>query len=237
MAQKERLIESCCTERLLPALLRDAKDGTATWLTMGDVTLRHVFVAVSSLAGPNHVMTLVMRRPDLQTMRWVRHWMERDWTRRLLLLSREDCRELVSVELGGLTGKVVLAVDETVDDEMVAFEGERGTVVVCGRMLSVVEAGIRTYAGYFGGERGVMRELLEATEARIKRHRVEVSLVAKTSEVAVAQPHTEPAQMGTGTSVPSEIAQQEPVPTVSPTVSPKKSKGKKADVQTSPDPS
>ena len=220
MATKERLIESCCTERLLPALLREAKGGAATWLTMGDVTLRHVFVAVSSLAGPNHVMTLVMRKPDLQTMRWVRHWMERDWTRRLLLLIREDCRELVSVELGGLTGKVVLAVDETVDDEMVAFEGERGTVVVCGRMLSVVEAGIRTYAGYFGGERGVMRELREATEARIKRHRVDIS------------PSTGDAtQNGDSPRSAIEDSTEGTVPTVSPTVSAKKSKGKKADAQ------
>lgn len=226
MAQKERLIESCCTERLLPALLREAKGGAATWLTMGDVTLKRYSESLARLAGNRTQTTLVVRRPDLQMMRWAKRWLDMGWTTELRIMSREDCRELVREELSGHMSKVVLAVDETVDDEMLSWEGELGTVVVCGRMLSVVEAGIKTYAGYFGVERGVMRELLEATEARIKRHRVDIS------------PSTGDAtQNGDSPRSAIDDSTEGTVPTVSPTVSPKKSKGKKADVQTSPDPS
>lgn len=161
------MIEPCCCERQLPQLLKEA-NGMTMMFTNGDVTLDHFFRSVSSLAGVRHKMILVMAEPDVQVMRWLRYWLQRGWTTEVQLTTKTDCKELVQTELEGLTERVSLAIDDTLQSELVSFEGD-GTVVVAGRMLSEKAAGLTTYACYSGKGRGIVAELLEAVEAR---HRV-----------------------------------------------------------------
>ena len=162
------MIEPCCCERQLPQLLKEA-NGMTMMFTNGDVTLDHFFRSVSSLAGTRHKMMLVMAEPDVQVMRWLRYWLQRGWTTEVQLTTKTDCKELVQTELEGLTERISLAIDDTLQSELVSFEGDGGTVVVAGRMLSEITAGLTTYACYSGKGRGVVAELLDAVEAR---HRV-----------------------------------------------------------------
>lgn len=202
------MIEPCCCDRQLPALLRDM-GGRAMMFTNGDVTVKHVFNAVSSLAGPNHRMTLVVQEPDVEMMRWLRLWMQRGWTTEVRMTARQDVRKLISAELDGLTERVTLAVDATMQSEMIAFEGERGVVVVCGPMLTRVAPGITTYACYHGKERGAMAELLAAVEARQRSHKVTIA-------------------QGDSPRVSSEIDTQGTVPEEAPAPTKTKTKTKKA---------
>ena len=172
------MIEPCCCERQLPQLLKEA-NGMTMMFTNGDVTLDHFFRSVSSLAGVRHQMMLVIAEPDVQVMRWLRYWLQRGWTTEVQLTTKTDCKELVQTELEGLTERVSLAIDDTLQSELVAFEGDGGTVVVAGRMLSEITAGLTTYACYSGKGRGIVAELLEAVEAR---HRVKRKGNVKGSE-------------------------------------------------------
>jgi hypothetical protein len=175
------MIEPCCCERQLPQLLKEA-NGMTMMFTNGDVTLDHFFRSVSSLAGVRHKMMLVMAEPDVQVMRWLRYWLQRGWTTEVQLTTKVDCKELVQTELEGLTERISLAIDDTLQSELVSFEGDGGTVVVAGRMLSEMAAGLTTYACYSGKGRGIVAELLEAVEAR---HRVKGKVNVKGEKVNV----------------------------------------------------
>lgn len=165
------LVEPCCAERTLPQLVREMR-GVAMFWTNGDVTVQHLFKSLSYMAGPTHRLTLVVRTADVQLMRWVKNWMQRGWTTEVRLTCGEDATALVGTELEGFTDKVSVAVDDTVRDELMAVEGERGVVCIQGRMLTQTVPGITTYACYQGKERGMVGELLAAVEARHKRHHV-----------------------------------------------------------------
>lgn len=170
MDRISNLIEPCCCERQLPRLLKDY-NGRAACFTNGDVTVLHWFKAVSYLAGGSHQLTLVVRQPDIKLLRWVKDWLQRGWTTRVMLTTATDARELVAAELEGLTDSVSVATDTTVGDELIAFEGEKGVVVVAGRMLTAPQPGLTVYALYHHHDRGMMGDLLSATEARHRRHK------------------------------------------------------------------
>ena len=163
------MIEPCCCERQLPRLLSDY-NGRAACFTNGDVTVSHFFKSVSYLAGSSHTMVLVVREADVKLLRWLKTWMERGWTTGVMLTTATDARELVAAELEGLTDRVSVATDATVGDELIAFEGEKGVVVVAGRMLTAAQPGLTVYALYHHHDRGMMDDLLAAIEARHRSH-------------------------------------------------------------------
>ena len=165
------LVEPCCAERTLPQLVREMR-GVAMFWTNGDVTVQHLFKSLSYMAGPTHRLTLVVRTADVQLCRWVKNWMQRGWTTEVRLTCGEDATALVGTELEGFTDKVSVAVDDTVRDELMAVEGERGVVCIQGRMLTQTVPGITMYACYQGKERGMVGELMAAVEARQRSHRV-----------------------------------------------------------------
>lgn len=165
------MIEPCCCERQWPTALQE-KGGRTVVFTNGDVTVHHIFKSLSYLAGPTHRLLLLVANPDVQLLRWMKNWLQRGWTTEVRLTSQTDVSTLVNEELGELSAKVSLAVDDTLRDELICMEGERGCVTVCGRMLTATLPGITTYACYHGKERGMMAELLAAVEARHRSHRV-----------------------------------------------------------------
>ena len=168
------LVEPCCAERTLPQLVREMR-GVAMFWTNGDVTVQHLFKSLSYMAGPTHRLTLVVRTADVQLCRWVKNWMQRGWTTEVRLTCGEDATALAATELDGFTDKVSVAVDDTVRDELMAVEGERGVVCIQGRMLTQTVPGITMYACYQGKERGMVGELMAAVESRHKSHRATVT--------------------------------------------------------------
>lgn len=177
------MIEPCCCERQAPEALR-SNQGRATLFTNGDVTMQKWFNALSSLAGPNHRMTLVVQQPDVQMMRWLRTWLQRGWTTHLQLTvssqpsdispQTSDIKTLVAAELDGLLDRLTLAVDNAIGTELLCCEGDRGCVVLCGPMLSDVRPALTVYSAYSGRERGMMADLLSAVNARHRQHQVEM---------------------------------------------------------------
>ena len=154
----------------------------AMFWTNGDVTVQHLFKSLSYMAGPTHRLTLVVRTADVQLMRWVKNWMQRGWTTEVRLTCGEDATALVGTELEGFTDKVSVAVDDTVRDEMMAVEGERGVVCIQGRMLTQTVPGITMYACYTGKERGMVGELMAAVESRHKRHAVVAAMQSQETD-------------------------------------------------------
>ena len=187
------MIEPCCCDRQAPAAIK-AAGGNATLFTNGDVTVQKWFSALSSLAGPNHQMTLLVRQPDVQLLRWLRTWMQRGWTTQLHLTTlssstaseasasersvqstgvlASDVPTLVAAELDGLTDRVTVAQDTSMPTEMVIFQGERGVVVIAGPMLTAPQPGLTVYACHYDKDGQPIADLLAAVTARHRQHRV-----------------------------------------------------------------
>ena len=167
------MIEPCCCDRQAPSALK-ANGGHTTLFTNGDVTLQNWFNALSSLAGSNHRMTLLVADPDVQMLRWLRNWLNRGWTTHLQLTTRVEKNLFIERELEGLMDRVSVAVDPNLQSELVVFEGDRGVVVICGPMLSEKQPGLIVYSAYNGKNAGVMAELISAANARHRQHKVEL---------------------------------------------------------------
>lgn len=181
------MVEPCCAERQLPAMLKEQK-GQAMVVTNGDVTMMHFFRSLSYMAGPTNEVVLAVGVMDVQMCRWIRQWMQRGWTTRVTITTRQDQREMISAEMEGWTERVTMATDEQLQTEMMAFRGERGTVTVSGRMLSKMEPGVTSYFIVKGEN-----DLLRAIESR---HRL----------------HLLPNHIGDGSSVTASPSRMEPSP-------------------------
>ena len=164
---KTYLLEPCCIERQAPYALSEAKGRAMMW-TNGDVTVSHWFKALSYMAGPTHRLTLVVKEPDVQLMRWIRTWMQRGWTTEVRLTASTDARQLVKAELEGLTDKVTVAQDATIRSEAMVLEGDEGTIVIAGPMLTAMQPGLTMYAVMRTTDGGC--DLLQAIVARQKAH-------------------------------------------------------------------
>ena len=188
------MIEPCCCDRQAPAAIK-AAGGNATLFTNGDVTVQKWFSALSSLAGPNHQMTLLVRQPDVQLLRWLRNWMQRGWTTHLSLTTlASDVPTLVAAELDGLTDRVTVAQDTSMPTEMVIFQGERGVVVIAGPMLTAPQPGLTVYACHYDKDGQPISDLLAAVTARHRQHRVELATApaAPADEEAASVPDVSP---------------------------------------------
>ena len=161
------LLEPCCIERQAPYALSEAKGRAMMW-TNGDVTVSHWFKALSYMAGPTHRLTLVVKEPDVQLMRWIRTWMQRGWTTEVRLTASTDARQLVKAELEGLTDKVTVAQDATIRSEAMVLEGDDGTIVIAGPMLTAMQPGLTMYAVMRTTDGGC--DLVQAIVARQKAH-------------------------------------------------------------------
>ena len=183
------LIEHCCCERQAPAAIKTG-NGQAMMFTNGDVTVSDWFKALSYMAGPSHKMIIIIKEPDVQLLRWIKNWFQRGWTTEVVMTNKSDHRELIAAELEGLTDKVSVAVDASVYDELVAFSGERGTVVIQGRMLTDIQPGLTMYGCYLV-KSGDSDELVKAAEARHRSHLVKTELPTTADNDTVAEEPTE----------------------------------------------
>jgi len=122
------IIEPCCAERQLPALLREQKGRAVLFQTYGDVTFENILRSVSCMAGDDHLtMILAVREFTDKMRRIVQRYQERGWI--------TDFRLLV----GDTNG------------EAIVIDGAHGTVMIQGPVIDtrLSDAKPVLYAGQF----------------------------------------------------------------------------------------
>jgi hypothetical protein len=101
------IIEPCCAERQLPALLREQKGRAVLFQTYGDVTFDNILKSVSSMAGNDHLtMTLCCREVTDKMQRTLQRYQQRQWITTLHVLTDDLMGEAIVIE--GDFGTVVI---------------------------------------------------------------------------------------------------------------------------------
>ena len=211
-------LEPCCIENQLPQLLRRER-GHALFQTNGDVTIEKLMQAACCMAsGGFGEYWIVVREADVVLMRFLRHWMQRGWIRRLHLLTATDQRALVAGELGdGLAALCDYGWREALSLEAFIVVGDRESMVVQGEMLLQprTEAVMTAYSASVGpnarmlspdGDAGSLVENLRAL-LRVQKRRKQKSSEAQPSGSDTA---------GTGSADTSEATDQVPAPSDAP---------------------
>jgi len=149
------IIEPCCAERQLPALLREQKGRAVLFQTYGDVTFDNILKSVSSMAGNDHLtLTLAAREVTDRMQRTLQRYQDRQWITTLRVLTDDLLGEAICIE--GTQGTVII--QGPIQDTA----AQRGTPVL--------------YAGQFaplhkqGGDRGGSpHPLAKLLDARLRR--------------------------------------------------------------------
>lgn len=101
------IIEPCCAERQLPALLREQKGRAVLFQTYGDVTFDNILKSVSSMAGNDHLtMTLCCREMTDKMQRTLQRYQDRQWITTLHVLTDDLMGEAIVIE--GDFGTVII---------------------------------------------------------------------------------------------------------------------------------
>lgn len=150
------IIEPCCAERQLPALLREQKGRAVLFQTYGDVTFNNILKSVSSMAGNDHLtLTLAAREVTDRMQRTLQRYQQRQWITTLHVLTDDLVGEAICIE--GTLGTVII--QGPIQDTA----AQRGTPVL--------------YAGQFAKADGVVsglpadkHPLAKLLDARLRRH-------------------------------------------------------------------
>jgi hypothetical protein len=101
------IIEPCCAERQLPALLREQKGRAVLFQTYGDVTFDNILKSVSSMAGNDHLtVTLAAREVTDKMQRTLQRYQQRQWITTLRILTDDLLGEAICIE--GTLGTVII---------------------------------------------------------------------------------------------------------------------------------
>jgi hypothetical protein len=101
------IIEPCCAERQLPALLREQKGRAVLFQTYGDVTFDNILKSVSSMAGNDHLtLTLAAREVTDRMQRTLQRYQDRQWITTLRVLTDDLLGEAICIE--GTLGTVII---------------------------------------------------------------------------------------------------------------------------------
>lgn len=101
------IIEPCCAERQLPALLREQKGRSVLFQTYGDVTFDNILKSVSSMAGNDHLtMTLCCQEMTDKMQRTLQRYQQRQWITTLHVLTDDLLGEAICIE--GTLGTVII---------------------------------------------------------------------------------------------------------------------------------
>lgn len=161
------IIEPCCAERQLPALLREQKGRAVLFQTYGDVTFDNILKSVSCMAGNDHLaMTLCCREVTDKMQRTLQRYQQRQWITTLRVLTDDLQGEAICIE--GTLGTVII--QGPIQDTAV----QRGTPVL--------------YAGQFCPIRpqtsDIRHPLAKLLDARLRRQ----SSLADSADAAPAAP-------------------------------------------------
>ena len=142
------IIEPCCAERQLPALLREQKGRAVLFQTYGDVTFDNILKSVSSMAGNDHLtMTLACHEVTPKMQRTLQRYQQRQWITTLHVLTND------------LVG------------EAIVIEGDFGTVIIQGPIQdTAAQRGTPVlYAGQFAKADAGQHPLAKLLDARVRR--------------------------------------------------------------------
>ena len=140
------IIEPCCAERQLPALLREQKGRAVLFQTYGDVTFDNILKSVSSMAGNDHLtMTLCCREMTDKMQRTLQRYQDRQWITTLHVLTDDLVGEAICIE--GTLGIIQGPIQDTA--------AQRGTPVL--------------YAGQFAKADAGQHPLAKLLDARVRR--------------------------------------------------------------------
>lgn len=128
------IIEPCCAERQLPALLREQKGRAVLFQTYGDVTFDNILKSVSSMAGNDHLtMTLCCREVTDKMQRTLQRYQDRQWITTLRVLTDDLVGEAICIE--GTLGTVII--QGPIQDTA----AQRGTPVLYAGQFAKADAG------------------------------------------------------------------------------------------------
>ena len=101
------IIEPCCAERQLPALLREQKGRAVLFQTYGDVTFDNILKSVACMAGNDHLtLTLAAREVTDRMQHTLQRYQQRQWITNLRVLTDDLAGEAICIE--GTLGTVII---------------------------------------------------------------------------------------------------------------------------------
>ena len=179
------IVEPCCCERQLGYLLREERAHAVAFQTNGDVTLEHYMKAVMLLSG-DRPRTLTLSVPIFTggMMRPIAKFMSLEWVAKLRLMTTDPLpvevlqrlAAKIGIDVNALLERIELAADASIPDELMAFGGTDGTVVIQGRIYDAVTPRLTLYSGIFGRTEGKgVRSVMDAWGAHFRARRYEAS--------------------------------------------------------------
>ena len=199
MNMVNNIVEPCCCERQLGYLLREERAHAVAFQTNGDVTLEHFMKAVMLLSG-DRPRTLTLSVPIFTggMMRPIARFMRLEWVANLRLMTTDPLppeilqqfAAKIGIDTDALLQRIELAADASIPDELMAFSGTDGTVVIQGRIYDAVTPRLSLYAGIFGRTEGKgVRSVMDAWEAhfRARRYNASEKLKVKSEKLDAAQ--------------------------------------------------
>lgn len=137
-------VEPCCADNQMPAIL---KENEVFFNTSGDITVQHMMKAVSFLAGLDIEMTLMIDTVTDELLGVIRHYVNRGWIKKINLFVKTDCKKQLKTKFDGMLNIINYSVDETLTENLLAFNGTEGDVLIVGKMLCDVAPGFYVYSG------------------------------------------------------------------------------------------
>lgn len=174
------IIEPCCAERQLPALLREQKGRAVLFQTYGDVTFDNILKSVACMAGNDHLtLTLAAREVTDRMQRTLQRYQQRQWITTLRVLTDDLAGEAICIE--GTLGTVII--QGPIQDTA----AQRGTPVLYAGQYTPLSKQERLRVGATAGmgDGGGSHPLVNLLDARLRR--------AATAAVASASPSVSPA--------------------------------------------
>lgn len=189
-------IEPCCAERQLGQLFRENKGHAVLMQTSGDMLLKHWMQAIMLLVGDRpRTLTLAVPVFTDKMMDIVAKYLRLEWVANFKLLTTdgieiEQLQQLadkVGCSAKALMERIEVAADSAIPNELIAFSGPEGTVVVQGSIIDTVTPGMTLYAGVMGKTEGNgVRSVMDAWGAhfRLRKHEVTFATVEPAVEAA-----------------------------------------------------
>ena len=200
-------IEPCCAERQLGQLFRENKGHAVLMQTSGDMLLKHWMQAIMLLVGDRpRTLTLAVPVFTDKMMDIVAKYLRLEWVANFKLLTTDQIpaeilqqfADKVGCSAKALMERIEVAADSAIPNELIAFSGPEGTVVVQGSIIDTVTPGMTLHAGVMGKTEGNgVRSVMDAWGAHFRLRKYEVTF-------AIVEPAVEAA--GTGAASGTESA-------------------------------
>lgn len=195
-------IEPCCAERQLGQLFRENKGHAVLMQTSGDMLLKHWMQAIMLLVGDRpRTLTLAVPVFTDKMMDIVAKYLRLEWVANFKLLTTDGIEleqlqqfaDKVGCSTKALMERIEVAADSAIPNELIAFSGPEGTVVVQGSIIDTVTPGMTLYAGVMGKTEGNgVRSVMDAWGAHFRLRKYEVTFATVEPAVEAAGTEAEP---------------------------------------------